>query len=210
MKKRIIPAIFLLCVLGMACCNRISTPWGDGDETIFKPHREDFTPDIESTVIEQFDNATEVKKAYILRTDDWFLTEELFDFSQAVTTDIVYVVYGETETINNSMAYSFYKTDEEEKLVWSSSAYPPGDASVPFGFAGLTYERIDSALAGREYEDYIITYDQRMSTVFVWVRGVSGDVILTYPTRPDLLGIKNGGIYTLEEIQLALSAAYSH
>ncbi len=67
---------------------------------------------------------------------------------------------------------------------------------------------IDSALVDIEYEDYIITYSQRSSTIFVWVRCVAEDVLLTYPTRPDLLGIENGGIYTLEEVKDALANAY--
>ena len=68
---------------------------------------------------------------------------------------------------------------------------------------------IARALVGIEYEDYIITYaGQSLSTVFVWVRCAEEDGILTYPTRPDLLGIEIGGIYTLQELRSALCDAY--
>jgi len=186
-----------------------SNPLGDGDDAVFEPHREDFTPEIESAVLEQFDNSAEVKKAYILRTNSWYLSDDMFDFSQAVTTDAVYIAPGEEDGTGGDMAYSFYTANENGEIKWGSSAYPPEDASSPFGLSGLTYEIIENALTGIEYEDYIITYAQRLNTVFVWVRCESGDVIITYPTRPDLLGIEIGGIYTLEEVKAALTEAYS-
>lgn len=189
--------------------NSGSGPFGNGDATIFEPHREDFSPKIESSIIEQFENNSEVKKAYILRTNDWFLSESLSDFSQVVTTEVVYVAPGDKQGTDNDLVYSFYNVNKDGEIEWNSSAYPPEDAFAPFGFAGLTYEMIDNALAGIEHEDYIITYAPTMSTVFVWVRCATEDVIITYPTRPDLLGIKNGGIYTLKEIQIALSNAYN-
>ena len=186
-----------------------SNPLGDGDDAVFEPHREDFSPEIESAVLEQFDNGTEVKKAYILRTNSWYLSDDMSDFSQAVTTDAVYIAPGGEDGAGGDMAYSSYTVDENGEIKWGSSAYPREDAPVPSGFSGLTYEIIENALAGIEYEDYIITYAQRMNTVFVWARCESGDVIVTYPTRPDLLGIEIGGIYTLEEVKAALTEAHS-
>lgn len=214
MKKRIVFILTLCCVLGLIGCNQTSNSnynssiFGDGNAVVFEPHREDFTPVIEDSVKKQFEDSTELKKVYILRTNDWFLSEELSDFSQVVTTDSMYVIPGGEENTSNDKAYSFYNVNEEGKVEWDSSAYPPTDASVPYGFSGLTYELIDNALIGIEYEDYIITYAQRLNTVFVWVRCKSEDLIITYPTRPDLLGIEVGALYTVEELKEILKEVF--
>ena len=42
-----------------------------------------------------------------------------------------------------------------------------------------------------------------------WVRCEKDDVLLAYPTRPDLLGLEVGGIYTLDEVKRALTEAYA-
>ena len=182
--------------------------FGNWYAAIYEPHREDFSPEIGDAVKEHFNYNEELKKAYILRTDDWFLSDSLLDFSQALTTDTIYVVPGDQQGNTDGMTYSFYKATEHGKPEWMGSAYPPADASAPFGFAGLTYELIDNTLVGLEYEDYIITYAQRLHAVFVWVRCKSEDVIVTYPTRPDLLGLEAGGIYTLDAVKSALNEAY--
>ena len=180
-----------------------------GDATVFEPHQEDFSSVIEDSVLEQFEADVEVKKAYILRTNDWFLSEGMSDFSQAVTTDSVYVVPGGDDGTDTDRAYSFYKVNEEREIEWNGSAYPPADATLPFGFSGLTYEMIESVLGSMEYEDYIITYAQRLNIVFVWVRCEKEDLIITYPTRLDLLGLEVGKIYTLEEVKGILAEAYN-
>ncbi len=211
--KALVLALF--CVVGLLGCKQIangisnSGPFGNGDATVLEPHREDFSPVIENSILEQFDNNTELKKVYILRTNDWFLARALADFSQVVTTDSMYVIPGGENGTSNDKAYSFYRVNEDGKVEWVGSAYPPADASVPFGFSGLTYEMIDNVLDGIEYEDYIITYAQRLNTVFVWVRCENEDMIITYPTRPDLLGFEVGRIYTLEEVKGILTEAYS-
>lgn len=187
-----------------------SGPFGNGDATLFEPHRGDFSSEIDHSILSQFDENIEVKKAYILRTNDWFLSDVLSDFSQVVTTDIIYVAPGGKESSSSNMAYSFYNINENGEIEWNSSAYPSDDASAPFGFAGLTYGMIDNALAEIDYEDYIITYSQRLNTVFVWVWCEGGDVFITYPTRPDLLGLEIGSIYTLDDIQTALTNAYNN
>ena len=100
MKRLIILVLTLFCVVGLFGCKQIangisnSGSFGNGDATVFEPHREDFSPVIEDFVLEQFETDVEVKKAYILRTNDWFLAEDMSDFSQAVTKDCVYVVPG--------------------------------------------------------------------------------------------------------------------
>ena len=185
--------------------------FGSGDTTVFAAHREDFTPAIDSAVLAQFENPDEVKKAYLMRTNEWFLADDLTDFSQAVTTDTVYVVPGgeKLSDTNADTAYSLYDVDETGAVHWNCSAYPSTDVTLPSGFSGLTYTVIEHTLETLAHEDYIITYAPRMSTVFVWVRGTAeGDVILADPTRPDLLGLESGGAYTLDELQCALTDAY--
>ena len=215
MKRFKILVLTLFCLIGLYGCKQItdemsnSGPFGNGDATVLVPHREDFSSVIEKSVLEQFETDSEVKKAYILRTNDWFLSKDMSDFSQAVTTDHVYVIPGGEDGTDTGRAYSFYKVDEENVLAWNGSAYPPSDATLPYGFSGLTYEVIDLALDGMEYEDYIITYAQRLNTVFIWVRCEKEDLIITYPTRPDLLGLEVGKIYTLEEVKGILAEAYN-
>lgn len=183
--------------------------FGNGDATVYAAHREDFTPDIENSILAQFDDPSEVKKAYLMRTNEWFLADNLTDFSQAVTTDVVYVVPGSKDGIDSDTAYSIYSVDEVGNIQWSCTAYPPDSDLVPFAFSGFTYPMIQAALATLEHEDYIITYAPQMGTVFIWVRNTAeGDVILAYPTRPDLLGLECGGVYTLHELQEALTKTY--
>lgn len=202
-----------LCLLiGAALLSNLldsgSGPFGSGDATVFAAHREDFTPEIDSEILAQFDDPTEVKKAYVMRANEWFLSDELTDFSQAVTTYAVYVAPGGEEPTDTDAAFSIYDVDEQGRLQWDCTAYPPEDASVPFGFSGLTYEVLHHALKDIDYKDYIITYAPTLGIVFVWVRGTAGDTLLTYPTRPDLLDLEVGGAYTLAEVQAALSSAY--
>lgn len=182
--------------------------FGSGDTTVFAAHREDFTPTIDSAVLAQFENPDEVKKAYLMLTNEWFLAEDLTDFSQAVTTDTVYVVPGGEEVTDADTAYSLYCVDETGTVSWSCTAYPSEDVSLPAGFSGLTYTVIEQKLATIAHEDYIITYAPQISTVFIWVRGTAeGDVILAYPTRPDLLGLESGAAYKLAELKRALADA---
>ena len=169
----------------------------------------EFSAVIDESISSQFEDSTELKKVYILRTDDWFEMDEITDFNQVITNQITYVVPGGEEGTSNEKAYSFYKVNEDGIIEWNGSAYPPSDAAVPFGFSGLTYEMIENALNGIAYKDYIITYAQRQNTVFVWVRCEKDDVLLAYPTRPDLLGLEVGGIYTLDEVKRALTEAYA-
>ena len=183
--------------------------FGSGDATVFAAHREDFNPEIDSAILAQFDDPTEVKKAYLMRTNEWFLADDLTDFSQAVTTDIVYVVPGGEKLSDTAAAYSTYSVGENGALCWGSTAYPPDSVSLPFGFSGLTYALIEHTLKDLTHEDYVITYAPQLGIVFLWVRGTAeGDVIFSYPTRPDFVGLENGGMYTLSQLQSALSAAY--
>lgn len=47
----------------------------------------------------------EVKKAYTLRTNKGLLFDNLYDFSQAVMTDVIYVVLGDEQSIDDVMVY---------------------------------------------------------------------------------------------------------
>lgn len=199
-----------LCLLvGGALLSNIIGGFGNGDATVYAAHREDFTPGIDSAILAQFEDPAEVKKAYLMRTNEWFLANDLTDFSQAVTTDIVYVVPGGKDPTDSDAAYSIYSVDDMGNIHWSCTAYPPESDLVPFAFSGLTYPLIEHALATLQHEDYILTYAPQMGVVFIWVRGTAeGDVILAYPTCPDLLGLEHGESYTLDELQCALTEAY--
>lgn len=182
----------------------------DSGSTLLESHREDFSPEIDSTVRAQFENPNEVIKSYWILTNHWFLSDELEDFSQVVTTKVGYIIPGDDEGNDKDIAYSVYTVDEHGKIDWSYSSYPFDDTIVPNTFWKLSYEVINTALKDIAYEDYIITKCSRSGTVFVWVRCESEDLFLTYPSRPDLTGLEVGGIYTLEEIQELLTKAFPH
>lgn len=183
--------------------------FGDSDSRLLASHREDFTPEIDSAILAQFENPEDVMKTYALITNHWFLSDELKDFSQVVTTDVSYIYPGDYNGNDTDTAYSHYKIDETGKLEWKVTSYPPTDKSIPYGLWQLTHERIHADLSGVVYEDYIITKAPRLATVFVWVRTSSEDLILAYPMRPDWMDLENGGIYTLEELQKILKEADS-
>jgi len=208
MKRLILIVLSLACVFGLIGCsgyagNSNSGPFGNGESTVYEPHREDFSPEIEDSILNQFDNNTAVLKTYILRSNDWFLSDELTDFSQVVTNDVMYIASSE------DLGYSIYVAKENGTIEKESSAIPPTNVSTPYGFVGLTNEIIEETLSGIEYEDYIVTYAPKWSSVFVWVRGKSGDIVISYPTRPEFLGLENGKIYTFNELTSALTKAYN-
>ena len=182
--------------------------FGNGDATVYAVHRDDFTPGIDSAVLTQFDDPSEVKKAYLMRTNEWFLSDKLTDFSQAVTTDVIYIAPGGENTSDLAKAFSTYGVHEDGTIQWGCTVYSPRDAEMPFEFCGLSYDVIDRALTGIEHEDYIIAYAPMMSMVYIWARGGAEDTLIVYLTRPDLLGLENGGCYTLGEVCSALTNAY--
>ena len=181
--------------------------FGDSGSKLLASHREDFTPEIDSAILAQFENSEDVIKTYSLLTNQWFLSDELEDFSQVVTTDAWYVYPSDDNGNDLDTAYSHYKLSEDGALEWKGTTYPPTDKSTPYGLWQLTHERIENDLSGLEYDDYIITEAPRLAAVFVWVRTSSEDLILAYPMRPDWMDLENGGIYTLEELQEILREA---
>lgn len=183
--------------------------FGDPGSKLLASHREDFTPEIDPTILAQFKNPDDVIKTYSLLTNQWFLSDKLEDFSQVVTMDVFYIYPGDDSGKNMDTAYSDYKIDENGTLEWKGTTYPPTDKSTPYGLWQLTHERIQADLSGIEYEDYIITQAPRLAAVFVWVRTSSEDLIIAYPMRPDWMDLENGDIYTLEELQEILKEANS-
>ena len=177
---------------------------------ILDSHRADFIPEIDTEILAQFEEGIEVKKVYRLLVNEWFLSEELADFSQIVTTDVFYVTPAredDLEWADNPFAYSSYQVTEAGAIEWWGSTCPPDDVPIPYGMCGLSHEIIEKDLEGISYEDYIITYSPTLG-VFIWVRSEEGDKILTYVPRPDLTGISDGEIYTLEELRIQLREAY--
>lgn len=177
--------------------------FGNGDATLSAEHREDFSSEIASDVIGQLGNNT--MKAYLLRTNDWFLATDITDYSQALTNDVLYIVSDDSS--DERGAYTVY-SEKNGVLSEDYHATPPADATVPFGFSGLSYSMIEEDISEIDYIDYIVTYSSRLRTVIVWVQCSEEDLFVTYPTRPDLLGIDIGMIYTLPEVQERLTAAY--
>ena len=130
------------------------------------------------------------------------------DFSQILTDKVLYVVPGSSEGIGGKEeegAYAFYTLDENGEAR-RGSGVSVGSTTIPNQFSGLTEEIIREDLAGVDYEDYIIAQSCRLYTVFIWVRCADGeDVFVTYPARPDFVGLENRGRYTLTEIQHILT-----
>lgn len=181
--------------------------FGSPDSKLLETHREDFSPEIDPAILAQFEHPDDVIKKYSLLTNHWFLSDELKDFSQVVVAKAYYIYPGDDEGNDLDTAYTCYDIDENGYLDFGYTAYPPNDASIPYGLWKLTHERIESDLSGIEYEDYIITEAPRLASVFVWVRTSSEDLFLTYPMRPDWMDLENGGIYTLKELQEILTEA---
>ncbi|MBQ3559247.1 MAG: hypothetical protein IJA07_07040 [Agathobacter sp.] len=201
--------VLVACLCLVIRIGIIYIPWGNSnggcgptncDTTILKSHPEDFSPDITPSIIAQFPNPIEAKKAYRLLDNQWYLSNQLSDFSQVVTDYACYFVIGNEQGNEIDTCYTCYTVDSNDKLDFGFSAYPH-DPSMDSGIWGLTYAEIESALSEIDYEDYIITFAPYTENIYVWVRCSSEDLLLTYPTRPDFTGLEVGGIYTLKEVQ---------
>ena len=148
---------------------------------------------------------------YRTLNNEWFLADDLTDFSQILTAEPLYIVPGSSRGIGGRAedgAYSVYTLDENGIPCWGGSSLPNNDI-VPYTFCRLTYDIIAEDLAGINYDDYIIAQSTRLSTVFIWARCTDGeDMFVTYPARPEFVGLENRGCYTLKEIQRILTEAY--
>lgn len=174
--------------------------WGSEDSDVGAVRREDFSPEFPSEAKIAFADVPGVLKTYRTLNNSWFLSEELTDFSQILTDEVRYVVPG-----SSGGAYAFYTLDENGKPQWGGSV-SGGLSTIPYQFSGLTEEIIQEDLAGVDYEDYIIAQSNRLYTVFIWARCADGeDMFVTYPARPEFVGLENRGRYTLDEIQHILT-----
>lgn len=180
---------------------------GPTDSTLLASHREDFTSMIDAEILSQFENHDTLLKIYWLLDNQWFMSDKLEDFSQVVTIEVRYIYPGDMNQQNENGAYSTYMINEAGNLEWLGMASHSYDLSSPVGLAGLSHEKIRTDLAGIEYEDYIITYSNRLHIAFVWIHTSTDDLILTYPVRPEFSELNVGGIYTLEELQEILKDA---
>ena len=185
--------------------------WGSSDSEIGAIRREVFSPKFPSEAEAAFADVPGVLKTYRTLSNSWFLSEKLTDFSQILMDEAFYVVPGSSEGIGGKKengAYSFYILDENGEPLWGSGV-GGGSATIPYQFSGLTEEIIQEDLAGVDYEDYIIAQSNQLYTVFIWARCADGeDMFVTYPARPDFVGLENRGRYTLSEIQHILTECY--
>lgn len=186
--------------------------WGNGDSEILPVHREYFTPGLSEEAEAAFAGVPGVFKTYRLLNNSWFLSEDLTDFSQVLTEETFYIVPGSMHGIGGSQedgAYSIYALGENGEAQWGmgrSGPQNPIRQMVPYEFSWLTDEIIREDLAGVDYEDYIIAESTRLYTVFVWARCADGeDMFVTYPARPQFVGLENRERYTLAEIQQILT-----
>lgn len=181
--------------------------FGGGDSTLLPPHRKDFTPNPEPGAQSL---GPEVLKLYRMQTNEWFLSQELIDFSQAVTTQVQYLLPGEQETGTGERGpgYDIYTLDGDGQLQHSGSAMVYQDTQLPRGLMGLTHGVIQEDIGDTPYDDYIVAVSHRLNTAFAWVRSAEGDFFLAYPSRPEFVGLENRGRYTLEELQDALTQQY--
>lgn len=145
--------------------------------------------------------------------NEWFLADDLTDFSQILTAEPLYIVPGYVRDISGSPKYGAYSvyTLDEDGIRWGmgSSLSNNISVSVPHALSGLTYEIIEEDLAGIDYDDYIIAHSSKLYTVFIWARCSDGeDMFVTYPARPEFVGLESRGRYTLKEIQRILTKTY--
>ena len=204
---------FVLCIASFSVVfwNYSGFRNGEGptDSTLLASHREDFTSEIDSKILSQFENHDALLKTYWTLDNQWFLSDKLEDFSQVVTIEVRYIYPGNENHNNPEDTYSTYMINETDNLEWLGMAHHSYDLASPVGLAGLNHEKIRTNLASIEYEDYIVTYSNRLHIAFVWVHTSTEDLILTYPARPEFTGLEVGGIYTLEELQEILNEAKS-
>lgn len=136
--------------------------WGNGDHALLDAHREDFTPGLSTEAEAAFEGVPGVMEIYRTLDNEWFLADDLTDFSQILTAEPLYIVPAKDG------AYSVYTLDENG-----------------------------------------ILHSPRLYTVFIWARCSDGeDMFVTYPARPEFVGLENRGQYTLKGIQRILTKTY--
>lgn len=186
--------------------------WGRRDSTLLEVRREGFTPEFPEEAKAAFEEIPGVVKVYKILDNLWFLAENMTDFSQVLTDETIYVFPGSVRGIDGPKedgAYAVYTLDENGMPRWGMGASASEDDMIPSQFNGLTHDIIEEDLAGIDYEDYIVAQSTQLYTVFVWARcGEGKDMFVTYPARPEFLGLENRGRYTLEELRYILAEAF--
>ncbi|MCM1188445.1 MAG: hypothetical protein NC541_04000 [bacterium] len=182
--------------------------WRTGDSTLLPSHREDFTQELSAEEQAAFEGMPEVMKIYRTLYNDWYLAEDLTDFSQALTADPYYILHGYvcyqsdgSDGEAREGAYGVYTLDESGQPRWGMGTSGPATSSLPYELCGLTRKVIEEDLAGIDCEDYIVAQSTLLYTVFVWARCPGGeDKFVTYPATPAFVGLENRRVYTLNEI----------
>ena len=188
--------------------------WWSDNITIGPTHREDFFPEMSQEAAALFQDVPEVLKVYRTTVDSWFLSDQLTDYSQALTGQVVYIVPNYAEGLNQpptgEWSYGVYATGEDGCLSLTGGAKLPENTNhtAPHELIGLTDEIILKDLSSIEYDDYIITQSTRLYTVIVWARCSDGnDRFVTYSSRPEFVNLEDHAVYTLEELQQRLANA---
>ena len=184
--------------------------WGSSDSSLLTKRREMFTSELTAEEELAFDGVPGVFKFYRIINNRWFMAKDLTDFSQVIEDNVFYIVPGSMEGIGGECAdstYSIYTLDENGQPQWGMGVgSADGPKKVPDYFTGLTMDIILEDLAGVAYEDFVITDSARLYTVFVWAKCADGeDVFITYPARPEFVGLENRGRYTLPELKQILT-----
>lgn len=188
--------------------------WWSDNITIGSIHREDFSPEMSSEAASLFQDVPGVLKVYRTTVDSWFLSDQLADYSQTLTGQVVYIVPNYMEGLDQpptgEWSYGVYVTGENGRLTWSGGAElrEHDHHTVPHELIGLTDEIIQMDLSGIKYDDYIISQSTRLYTVIVWARCTDGnDRFVTYSSRPEFVNLEDHTVYTLEELQHRLANA---
>ena len=221
-----IAACLCLVVIGTLELPRLSQPsdteggglsntggkWWSDDVTIGPVHREDFSPEMSPETTSLFQDVPGVLKVYRTTVDSWFLSDQMTDYSQALTDEVVYVVPNYSEGIDQAptgeQSYGIYVMSEDGQLTWGMGAVLHEKHTMPYELFGLSDEIILKDLSGIEYDDYIITQSTQLYTVIVWARcSDENDRFVTYSSRPEIVNLEDHSVYTLEELQQRLANA---
>ena len=186
--------------------------WWSDNITIGSTHREDFSPEMSQEATSLFQEVPGVLKVYRTTVDSWFLSDQMTDYSQALTGEVVYIVPnysgGLDQAPTGEQSYGIYIMGEDGRLIWGEGAELHVNHPMPYELIGLTDEIILKDLSGIEYDDYIITQSTQLYTVIVWARCADGnDRFVTYPSRPEFVNLEDHAVYTLEELQQRLANA---
>ena len=125
-----------------------------------------------------FQDVPGVLKVYRTTVVSWFLSDQMTDYSQALTGEVVYIVPnysgGLDQAPTGEQSYGVYGTGEDGRLIWGMGVELHVTHTMPYELIGLTDEIILKDLSGIEYDDYIITPSTLLYTVIVWRAAQTG------------------------------------